>query len=253
MVLWTPEHIQTLLPALGVMLVLAVLLRLWLGKKELRYRIIPLQVVAVILLLLEIGKQWDSFSRGYDLYHIPLHYCSLVLITLPLMAFYRGKHAATVREIACGVCAAVTLLTVIYPDLIYGAGNIQAYFREYQSFHTVTFHNLAIFACFLMLALNFREEGKAKVRSLAVFILVFCVVSATTAQLLETNYNNFYTCNIPPLEQLRQAVEAVVGTLAAKLLYVVIVTGMDIAFTLGAYSLYRFLSGFAAKKVLAKV
>ena len=248
MVLWTPKHIQTLLPALGIMILVAVALRIWLGKKELNKRIIPLQIIAVILVLLEIGKQWDSFAGGYDLYHIPLHYCSLVLITLPLMAFYRGKYAATIREIACGVCAAVTLLTVIYPDLIYSAGNIEAYFRDYQSFHTVTFHNLAILAGFLTVALNFREEGKAAHGSLALFILVFCVFSATGAQLLETNYNNFYTCNIAPLEQLRQAVEAVVGSLAAKIFYVVIVTAVDIAFTLGAYSLYRFLTKIAARQ-----
>jgi len=245
MVLWTPEHIRTLLPALAVMAVSSLLLRLWLGKKELRIRMIPLQIIAVLLVLLEIGKQIDSFSGGYDLYHIPLHYCSLVLLTLPLMAFYKGKYAAVVRDIACGVCAAVTVLTVIYPDLIYSAGNITGYFSDFQNFHTVTFHNLAIWVFFLILALNIREDSKGAYKPLAIFILVFCVISATAAQLLQTNYNNFYTCNIAPLEQLRQAVEAAAGTLTAKILYVLIVTAVDIAFTLGAYLLYRFLSRLA--------
>lgn len=243
MELWTKEHALTLLPALAGMLLLSLLLRLWLGKKSQWVRMIPLQVIAVLLVLLEAGKQIDSFRGGYDLYHIPLHYCSLVLLMLPVTAFYKGKGEAAVRSIAGGICTAVTLLTVIYPNLIYSAGNITGYLSDYQNFHTVTFHNLAILATFLMLALDQhpscrQQEGKA----LVVFILVFCLISATAAQLLQTNYNNFYVCNIPPLEQLRQMVEAAAGALLAKLLYVVIVTIMDLAFTYGAFSLYRFLA-----------
>ena len=71
MELWSPAHIRSLLPSIGVMLILCALLRLWLGKKPLRVRMIPIQVIAVLLILLEIGKQTVSFSKGYNLYHIP--------------------------------------------------------------------------------------------------------------------------------------------------------------------------------------
>ena len=54
MVLWTPEHVQTLLPALAVMLVIAIGLRLWLHKKPYEIRMIPLKIIAVIFLLLEL-------------------------------------------------------------------------------------------------------------------------------------------------------------------------------------------------------
>ena len=46
MELWTSAHLKSLLPSIGVMLVLCVLLRLWLGKKPLRARMIPIQVIA---------------------------------------------------------------------------------------------------------------------------------------------------------------------------------------------------------------
>lgn len=242
MELWTREHTMTLLPALAVMTVAAIALRKWLGGKEYRVRMIPVQIIAVLLVLLEIGKQVDSICHGYDLYHIPLHYCSLVLVMLPVMAFYRGKAKEIVRSITCGVCMAVTLLTVIYPNLIYSAGNISGYWEGFQNFHTVTFHNLAIFATLLMLALDVYLPGKQGGKALTLFMLGFCLVSATAAQLLQTNYNNFYTCNIPPLEQLRQIVEAATGALVAKLLYVLIVTALDIAFTLGAFALYKLLA-----------
>lgn len=257
MVLWTQTHIQTLLPSLAVMLLVAVLMRRWMGKMELRKRMIPLQIIAALMLVLEVGKQIDASIGGYDLYAVPLHYCSLLLLLLPLMAFYKGKHAPVVRELAYGVCMAVTVLTVVYPDLIYSAGNIEGYFESYSDFHTVTFHNLAILACFLMLALDVREDGcKKACGPLALFMLGFCVISATMAQLLQTNYNNFYTCNIAPLEAVRQSVEAVAGALAAKLMYVLIVTALDIAFTLGTYTLYRFLAkrmALPSRKALAKI
>ena len=80
-------HIKTLLPALIVMLAISIALRALLGKKDIKIRMIPIQVIAVILLLLEVGKQAVSFSRGYDLYHLPLHFCSLLLVTMPAMAF----------------------------------------------------------------------------------------------------------------------------------------------------------------------
>ena len=92
MQLWEKEQIQTLLPAIGVMVILAIILRLTLGKREEKVRRIPLQIIAVILLLLEVGKQTLSIMRGYSLYHIPLHYCSLFLYVLPVMAFYNVKY-----------------------------------------------------------------------------------------------------------------------------------------------------------------
>ena len=71
MELWTPQHAQTLLPALAIMIVIAIILRLTIGKKDLKIRMIPFQILACLLFLIEIGKQIVSFKGGYDLYHIP--------------------------------------------------------------------------------------------------------------------------------------------------------------------------------------
>ena len=140
MELWTKTHALSLLPAVAVMLLLTLVLRRFLGNKPLKIRIIPLQIVAVILVLIEIGKQVLSFRNGYDLYHIPLHFCSLFIFMLPLAAFCRGKHQEKIRCIAAALCASVTGLMLIYPDLIYSAGNVQEFFTNYFSFHTVFFH-----------------------------------------------------------------------------------------------------------------
>ena len=248
MQLWSPEHAKTLLPALAVMFLVSVLLRLWLKDKPRYVRMIPVQVVAVILVLIEIGKQAVSFSRGYDLYHIPLHFCSLVLFTLPVMAFYRGKYQRAADSIAVGFVASVFLLTAIYPCLIYSAGNITGYFEDYLNFHTVTFHNLVMFAFMLIVALDVYRPQKGDWKYPVIFIGVYCIVAGIVSHLIDTNFNNLYRCNIPPLETLRLSVVDMIGYVPTQILYVIVVTCLDMAFTFGAYHFFRLCSRIVCGK-----
>jgi len=254
MQLWTKEHAISVLPSLAVMLLLCTVLRMTLKKKSFETRMLPMKILAVVIVLLEIGKQVTSFSRGYDLYHIPLHYCSLFIFMLPVMAFYRGKHMDKVGGITAALCAAEFLMMIIYPALIFGDWNVRNYFVNFLDFHTVTVHILIMLGFLLIPALELHTPAKkGEVKAVIIFILCFCAVSATAAQLLETNYNNFYQCNIPPLESLRQAVEKATGTLMAKIFYVLCVTVMDILFTTGAYWAYRGVRRLVAGKTATPV
>lgn len=254
MQLWTPEHAKTLLPALAVMLVIAAILRATIGKKSLKIRMIPFQILACILFIIEIGKQLYSFKHGYDLYHIPLHFCSLFIFALPIMAFYRGKHQNTVFEVVAVLCTSMTLLMLIYPALIYGSWNIDAYFKGYLDFHTVTFHNIVMFELILILALDLSSlKGKSVIKALLVVTGVFCVISATMAQLLKTNFANFYECNIPPLESLRVSLQGVLGYGITQVLYVLIVSALTAAFVLLSYAVYRLLQKLILSKQTVKI
>ena len=251
--LWTVGHAKTLLPALVVMVLLSLLLRRILLHRPIRQRMIPLQMIAVFLVLLEIGKQTVSASRGYDLYHIPLHVCSLALFTLPVMAFYRGKHANVVHGITSGICFAIFLLLLIYPNLIYSEGNIQNFFGDYLDFHTVAFHNAVLFAVLLMLSLElYRPQKKGAGKALVIFIAVYCLISASAANILKTNYANFYSCNIPPLETVRLAVAEALGTGVAQILYAAIVSALTVLFILGSYRLYGLLATKLRKPACAE-
>lgn len=240
MQLWTPEHVKTLLPAMLVMLLAALGLRAWLGKKPLKTRMIPLQLCTCLLLLLEVGKQVLSLAQGYDLYHLPLHYCSLFLFVMPLMAFYRGKHHQRVNTVGTAICGSVFLLMAVYPNLIYPALNVQQYFTDYFSFHTVTYHNIVVFLFMLIVALDLYTPGEQKEQGVVILTMVFfCIVAASMAHILKTNYANYYTCNIPILETVRLAVADAIGPLVAKLVYIVIVSALNILFTWGVYLLCR--------------
>lgn len=242
MELWSKAHIKTLLPAIGIMILLSLILRAFLGKKPLKIRMIPIQIIACMLILLEIGKQVISFKNGYDLYHIPLHYCSLFLFSLPVMAFYRGRHQQTVFGVTAGVCGALFLLMLIYPALIYSSWDIENFFRNYFAMHTVTFHNLVMLAFLLIVFLQVHTpQKKNEVKATVCFTTAFCLISSVMAQLLKTNYANFYSCNIPPLENLRLTVQGALGYWPTQILYIVIVSALTVLFTVMTYWLYRLL------------
>lgn len=249
MELWTPQHVNTVLPAFAIMVVVSMILRFALRKKSWEIRMIPIKILAVVIVLLEIGKQVVSFQGEYDLYSIPLHYCSLFIFMLPAFAFYRGKSYRTVGGVTAGLCAAVLALMLIYPNLIYSAGNIEAYFTDFMSFHTVTFHNIVMLAFVLILALELHAP-QAKGESMAVvwFMVGFCLVSSVMAQILKTNYANFYRCNIPVFEELRLSIQKVLGVVVTQILYIAIVSALTILFTLAFYRLYRLMSKGIKKK-----
>lgn len=240
--LWTREHAYTLLPAVAVMILAAVLMRRWLKSKEEKWRMLPIQIIAVLLVVLELGKQGLHLARGYDLYALPFHICSLALFSVPVMAFYRGKYTYTVRSITVSICTAITMLTLIYPSLIYSADNVRNFFKGFLDFHTVAFHNLVIFACILILALDLHSpRGKGDAKALILFHTGFCVVSATMATVLKTNYANFYECNIPVFESVREGLQPVLGYWPTQLIYMAILSVLTVAFMLLAWLVFRLL------------
>ncbi len=242
MELWTLEHFKTLLPTTIVMVLVALSLRAWLGKKPLHIRMIPFQAATCLLLALELGKQLLSLGQGYDLYHLPFHYCSLFLFALPPMAFYRGKHKQVVTAVASSMCAAMFLLLMIYPNLIYSAGNIREFFTNYFSFHTVAYHNLVVLIFLMILFLDLYEPGGAgEHKAVILAMVIFCIISASMAHILKTNYANYYSCNIPVLETVRLAVAGVIGEFVAKIVYILIVSALNILFTWGAFRLCRLI------------
>lgn len=240
MELWTKEHFCQLVPSVIVMIIIALVLNKFIGNKPLKIRMIPFQILAVLLFISEIGKQAISFSRGYNLYHIPLHVCSLFIPLIPLMAFYNGKHKEAVRTITCSVTMALMMFMAIYPNLIYGSWNITNFFNDYFDFHTVFYHNVVIFEFILIIVLRLHHIGEGKhVRNMALLGVGFSAVAGTMSQILKTNYANFYTCNIGPINDFVNTIKDALGYTVGQTIYVIILGILHVLFFIGCYYLYR--------------
>ena len=241
MQLWTQEHLRTLPPAFLLMLAASLLLRFFLKNKSLGLRRLPLQVIALLLILLEVGKQTTSYRDGYDLYHLPFHFCSFVMIALILAAFYRGRGEERVRGVAASWCWAAALMTLISPELIYPEHNIVELRESFLSFHTVAFHNLVILAALLILFLELYIPQKGMRKRLFCTTAMACGLSALMAQLLQTNYANMYRCHIEPLEELRLALIELIGATPTRVIYVTVVIALHLGFTQLSYLVYCLL------------
>ena len=240
MELWTKEHFWQLVPSVIVMIIIALVLNKFIGNKPLKIRMIPFQILAVLLFISEIGKQVISFSRGYNLYHIPLHVCSLFIPLIPLMAFYNGKHKEAVKTITCSVTMALMMFMAIYPNLIYGSWNITNFFNDYFDFHTVFYHNVVIFEFILIIVLRLLHIGEGKhVRNMALLGVGFSAVAGTMSQILKTNYANFYTCNIGPINDFVNTIKDALGYTVGQTIYVIILGILHVLFFIGCYYLYR--------------
>ena len=156
------------------------------------------------------------------------------------MCFYHGKYKQQVRAITTMICSSLFVLISIYPSLIYGGGNVDNFFNGFFSFHTVAFHTVATFTFVLIVALDLHTPDlKKDAKAIFFFMIGYCFIAGIMAQVLQTNYNNFYHCNVPPLQALKEAVEPVLGHAVTQGLYVVIVSIVNLAFTQGAYQFYR--------------
>ena len=126
---WTFEHVVTVIPTFAIFILFSLLMRRLLLKRSYAARMLPIRIIAVIIVFIEIGKQICSAARGYDLFHIPLHFCSIFLYVLPLMAFYKGKYEEKVRSVATSTMTALFIGMLIIPGVIYGGDRISAFFE----------------------------------------------------------------------------------------------------------------------------
>lgn len=204
--MWTHAHVVTLLPAIAVYIVVAIILGVLLRKASEKVRMIPIHIITILLIGLEVIKQYRAFQDGtYEFEELPLYYCSLFLFFYLFVSLYKGKDQNCFRVLT--VTSGITMFVVmmVFPDIIYSEGAIQSFKTDFDCFHTVVFHNLVFLGTALMISLrlfkiNFKKD---LICTLSVY-LMYCVVAAPTAIYLGENFNQFHHCYVPQIENLRQ-------------------------------------------------
>ena len=237
--MWSSIHAKTVLPSIAVMIVLAITIGWLLRNKSEKIRMIPIQVISVVIMLLEVAKQIYCIVTGYDLYSIPLHFCSLFLYFLPAMAFYFGKHKNIVRMMSVIACTALFFAMLIYPTIIYGESSILSFTTDFLSCHTVLYHNIVMFAFLLILALRlFDVNTKQDLIVILCTFLGYGIIASSMANILKTNFNNYYYSGIGPVENLRLSVIQNMGGYG-QILYVFAMIAIMVALMFLAYGFIR--------------
>ena len=238
--MWTKLHLITIFPTFLVLGILTFLLWKWLKDKDEKFKLIPIKIIAIILVVIEIIKQIDAALdvNGYRLRALPLFYCSLFLYLYPIMAFYNGKHKNAVRNLTLCSGTALIALMLIMPRYIYLDSNITNFFVDYASFHTVFFHNLVVFGTFIIFTLNLYDINPNRdYLQVCSFYFAYCIIVAPIANLLKTNFHYFYTNTVGFVEAIRQQWVADLGHFLGQTCYVLTSTVLTIAFSMAMYCL----------------
>ena len=64
------------------------------------------------------------------------------------------------------------------------------------------------------------------------------------SQVLQTNFSNFYVCNVGPVNDFINTIKDSIGYVGAQTIYVVILLILHIAFFYGSYKLYTLIEKF---------
>lgn len=246
--MWSKLHLITIIPAFAVFWIVAILMRKWLINKSEKIRMIPIQVIAVLLVVLEIIKQINAIVVGYNLKVFPLYYCSLFVFLYPVMAFYNGKYKNKIRSLTlCSGFALFTLMLLI-PAIIYGSSCIENFFKNYNDFHTVFFHNLVILGTFLIVSLKlFEVDPQHDYLLVCMFYLSFCVIVAPIANLTKTNFHNFCYNHASIIENIRLQWVANWGEFLGQTLYVLVATVLTVSLSVLMYFIMVQLFNFSNK------
>jgi hypothetical protein len=186
--------------------VLSLLLRLLLIDKPYKIREIPFVVITVIILVLEVIKQTLEIIRGYNLFALPFHFCSLFIFLYPLAHFTKGK-AKEYFQITASIYSFLVAIAMIFTPHLIVQTRASHLFRDFSSFHNVTFHMLVSLYGFMSIALHMTKVNlKKNIITTIVSMSLYWAFAIPVSYALNTNFNNSLKSGFPPLEAWHQQV-----------------------------------------------
>lgn len=217
MISWS-EAEKTVLPwSFVVIAILSIVICILTNEKKEETKRIPLMIISVIMLGLEIAKQIINIVHGYDLWTIPLHFCSLFLYIFPLASFFKGKIGNFGRTLAfvCGML--FFALFYFNPGTIIGNACANV-FESFSSFHTFTYHHLILLFLFILLGSRLYHPTKFDFLYVFIGISLYACIAVPLAHILNVNFCSLLKNVIPFMEELRLNVGQVVYTIVMYLI-----------------------------------
>ena len=245
--LWTIEFFWGVIPWFLFFASFAFLLRLLLKDNE-KAKIWILRGIAITILALEVGKQVASIIRGYDLYHLPFHYCSLFLLVLPFHAFSFGKFKKYVDGISFATLTSLFFVYMVVPTVLYPKENFSEYFTNFFSFHTITFHHLVVLYLFLAIAFgSFNLKIKRDFPICAIFLSTFVIISTSASYAHNENYHNLLESNVALIkDNIQDPLNKALGW-GGQAIYIALIFVFTTVIALLAYFLISLFYKYVAK------
>lgn len=195
---------KRLIPLMVVILLL-ITISLWLllRNKETAVQNIPFIVITLLLIIGEVTKQIVSYKKGYNLWHLPLHFCSTYFLWFFLAEFSVGKMRQTMQNIAfvATVCLCMALYSSPRGILDKVCDDV---FKSYFTAHSFFYHHLIVL--YMMLSIAFKRFKPKKSDAWVWMICFACyfAVAAICAYTFNENYFNILNSErLPIFEPLR--------------------------------------------------
>ena len=189
--------------AFCILLVCTILLWLLLRNKSETWQSVPFKVIAVLLVIGELGKQIVSIKQGYNFWHLPLHFCSTYFIWFSLAEFSVGKMRKTMQNVAFVATLYLFVALYSYPSGVLSAA-CDDVFKTYFTAHSFFFHHLVILYMMLSIALKRYKPKKVDALTWVICFSVYFAVATICAYKLNENYFGILNGDLlPPIEPIR--------------------------------------------------
>jgi hypothetical protein len=241
-VFWSETNAKTVpFVFLGMLIFCLGVRRLLLHKSE-KIRNIPFMLIALTIVFLELWKQSIFQGASINFYAIPLWYSSIFLYIYPVANFTWGKFGRMMKGIAGTTSIIAGSFLLFNPQDVIG-DHILGFFDSFGDFHNVFYHFALLLYAMLFILLEMHvPEPKKDLKRLYITLGIYTIIAGIAANVLQTNYNSFYTSGFPPIEALRQQCVALWGFVPTQIVYDFLVFMSMIFWGSMVYILYFLLS-----------
>ncbi len=181
----------------------AVLLHFLLRNKKYYIRRIPLQIISLIVVVIEIIKQF--YYRGnpdFTYYVLPLHFCSLFMVLMPLSQFFGHKVGSIFKPMTFVYSGLVTVLVLVNPNALIGQSTSDI-LGSFHNIHTFVFHFSVIAYFIFSIALSDYQPKFIHCINVTCGIVFYAVYAIPCSYRLQVNYVNILYSFFEPLEKFR--------------------------------------------------
>lgn len=184
---WTHEELIICPLFLLINAVIALIVFLFLHKKSLQARRIPLYIITITLIVLEIWKITKNIIEGFSPSVLPFQFCSFFMVWSALLLFKNEKIKNFGSALTMTWSTIIFITMLINPHSIYG-DSVNSLFYEHKLTHSFVFHELVVLYFILEVCLHTTDYKKGHVKFMPLAMLVFSTLAITLSFVFNENF-----------------------------------------------------------------